>query len=276
MHSTFTLICTLAFAGAPAVDSLCRQMAPAGDKWTRSPDQKRAVLLVHGYYPHFSDKNVPKASLRPWQLADSPLVKELGKNADVFAFGYGQNAPLDTLVKDSKLAANVAELGKLGYSEIVLVGHSAGGLIARQFVEDHPDAGVTKVIQVCAPNAGSPLADLAGARSQRAFLDCLTIDGRKKCLEARAAKRIPAKVQFACLLARADKDADTDGVVPCASQWSTDLQKQGIPVVCVIGVHRATVRDAKLAETLVGLVREPQPRWSAERVEAARKDIFGK
>ena len=154
------LLCTLSFVGPPTVESICPQMAPAKDKWMRTAERTQAVLLIHGFHYHLFDKDVPKAGLRPWQKADSPLVKELGKSADVFAFAYGQNVSLETVIKESKLAASIAELRKLGYKEIVLVGHSAGGLIARQFVEDNPDAGVTKVIQVCASQwrvaAGGP------------------------------------------------------------------------------------------------------------------------
>jgi len=195
MLSTFTLTCTLAFAGGPAIDSICTQVAPANDKWTRSPNQKQAVVLIHGYYVHVFDKSVAKPQLRSWQSANGPLVKEIGKNADVYVFAYGQNAALDAIVKDSKLSANVAELRKLGYSDIVLVGHSAGGLIARHFVEDFPDAGVTKVLQVCSPNGGSPLASLSAAKSQKPFLDCLSTDHRKKCMEQRAGKKIEGKKQ---------------------------------------------------------------------------------
>ena len=42
----------------------------------------------------------------------------------------------------------------------VVVGHSAGGVIARQFVESYPDAGVAKVIAVAAPFAGVELANI--------------------------------------------------------------------------------------------------------------------
>ena len=87
---------------------------------------------------------MPGRSISTWQKADSPLVKELARNADVFAFAYGQN-PLDTILRHSKLGENIAAIRKLGYSEVILVGHSAGGLIARQFVEDNSQAGVTKV-----------------------------------------------------------------------------------------------------------------------------------
>ena len=276
MLVTLTMCWTLTLAGAPVVQSVCQQVAPANDKWTRSENRTRAVVLVHGYYYHLSDRNVAKALHRPWQQPNSPLVKELAKDADVFAFAYGQNATIDAIVKESKLASSVADLRKLGYSDIVLVGHSAGGLIARHFVEDNPDAGVTKVILVCVPNDGSPLASLSGAKSQQVFLECLTPEHRKKCLEERAKKRIPDKVQFACVIACTEKGSETDGVVPCLSQWSGDLRKQGIPAVLVVGGHRDVVREAELAKTVGTLVRDKQERWSDKQVEQARKEIFGK
>ncbi|MBM3993324.1 MAG: hypothetical protein FJ303_04090 [Planctomycetes bacterium] len=274
MLVAWTLV--VAFAGAPAVDSICPQVAPAKDTWARTANRARAVLLIHGFHYHFTDAGVARAALRPWQVKDSPLVKELGKDADVFSLAYGQNVPLDVIVKESKLASSVAELKKLGYSEIVLIGHSAGGLIARQFVEDNPSAGVAKVLQICSPNAGSALAELGGTKSQKPFLRSLTPDFRKKLLEARKDKRIPEKVQFLCVVARTGKGADSDSIVLCESQWTPDLHKQGIPAVGVFGVHREVVRDAKLAVTLAGLVRDSHPRWSAERVEQGKKEILAK
>ena len=277
MFCSQTLFCTLALAGAPKVESLCEQVAPvpADAKWTRSADKTQAVVLIHGFYFHFRDKSVPKASLRPWQNADSTLVKELAKSADVFVFAYGQNGSVDAIVKDSKLAANISELRKLGYKDIVLVGHSAGGLIARQFVEDHPDAGVTKVVQVCTPNGGSPLAGFQAPKSQQAFLACLSENGRQQCLKDRAAKQIPAKIQFVCVVARGDGKTGSDGVVPCVSQWTADLQKQGIPALGMLGDHRAVVRDSKMAQTIAEAVNGAQSRWTAERIEKAKKEIFG-
>jgi pimeloyl-ACP methyl ester carboxylesterase len=276
MLPTVTLFFCLALPGQPAVESVCVQAFPAQKEWTRTPNRTQAVVLIHGFQYHLTNKNVPRAAFRPWQQADSVLVKELGKTADVYTFAYGQNVCVDTIVKESKLAESVATLRKLGYTDIVLIGHSAGGIIARHFVEDNPQAGVTRVIQVCAPNGGSPLASLTAPKTQKPFLECLSTDGRKQCLEARKDKKVPDKVQFVCVIARSEMKATSDGVVPCACQWTADLQKQGIPAVCVVGGHREVVREAKLVETLAGLIREKQDRWDARRVEEAKKQFFGK
>jgi hypothetical protein len=284
MFSALALTLALSVGDPVAVDSICQQVAPprADGKWMRTPNRTQAVLLIRGYQVHLRDASVAKAELRPWQKADSPLVKELAKNADVFVFAYGQNASLDVVVNESKLCGSIGQLRKLGYTDIALVGHSAGGLVARHFVEDHPDAGVTRVVQLAAPNGGSSYADLEVnlklvPKSQKALVECLTVEHRRKCVETfRAGKLVPDKVQFICVVAKDKKNADTDGVVKCDSQWTADLQKQGIPAVCVVSSHAHVVRDEKVAETVAELLRAKQERWPAERVDKAKKEILGK
>ena len=232
--------------------------------------------MIHGFHYQALAIHVPKAELRPWQGADAVLVKELAKNADVYSFGYGQNVPLDAIVRDSKLPPSIAYLRKLGYDDIALVGHSAGGLIARHFVEDFPDAGVTRVAQICAPNGGSPLAKMIVHKNQKPFLECLTEKHRRQCLKERADKTIPESVQFLCVVGKGDGGVKvTDGVVPCACQWTADLQTQGVPAFAVPGGHREIVRDPKFVETITRLLREPQPRWPPDRVDRAKAEIFG-
>jgi pimeloyl-ACP methyl ester carboxylesterase len=277
MLSTLTLLCAISLHGAPTVESICLQVAPMniGEKWKRTPNQMRAVVLVHGFHLRINEKSVPKADLRYWQHAEMALPKELGKHADVFSFAYGQNVALETVLKESQLARNIAQLRKAGYSEIVLIGHSAGGLLARHFVEDHPDAGVTKVLQVCSPNVGSPFAIVPAPKNQRVFLECLTEENCRKRLEARADKMIPKHVEFVCIIGRIGGTADSDGIVRCASQWSSDLQKQGIPVVCISGSHAEMMRDARIAVTFANLLCEKHQRWPVERIEKTKKEVFG-
>jgi pimeloyl-ACP methyl ester carboxylesterase len=278
MLPAITLFCVLTFNGAPTVESVCLQVAPTnrGDKWVRTPGQARAVVLIHGFHLRVTEKSVPKADLRSWQHGDRVLPKELGKHADVFVFAYGQNVALESVLKHSTLAANVAQLRKAGYSDIVLIGHSAGGLLARYFVEDYPDAGVTKVLQVCSPNAGSAFAVVPAPKNQKVFLQCLTEESCRRRLEQRADKVIPKHIDFVCIIGRIGTTGDSDGIVRCASQWSPDLQKQGIPAICIKGTHHEMMRDAKIATKLADLLREKHERWSAPRVEQARKEVFGK
>ena len=278
MPSLLPALCTALFLQAPAVESSFVEVAPVPDngKLVRSDGQKRAVVLIHGFLIHFSAAGVSRPRFRDWQRPRNLLVRGLARDADVFAFSYGQNASLDDIVKSGGLGEAVARLRKLGYKEIVLLGHSAGGLIARQFVEDNPDAGVTKVVQVCVPNGGTPSANVRVHRVQQVFLDCLTEEGRKACLKARAGKRVPGGVEFVCLLGTTDGTSDTDGVVPCLCQWTADLQQQGIPVVPLAVNHRQATRTERGVAALCRLVREKQPRWDRAQVEKVCKELFKK
>src|SRR5438128_1684436 len=158
MTASLVLLWTVVSAAAP-IETRFAQVAPVfrqADSFERSPNRQRAVVLVQGLRLHpFSNKNVAKADWESWQKPGSAVVKTLANEADVFAFAYGQNVAVDRIAETACLQDNVRRLKLLGYSEIVFVGYSAGGVVARQFVEDHPEAGVTKVVQVCAPNGGS-------------------------------------------------------------------------------------------------------------------------
>jgi pimeloyl-ACP methyl ester carboxylesterase len=271
------LACALFAPAAPKVESKFEQVAPApAGEPARTPGRARAVVLIHGYRLHLRDGSVGRAEFRPWQRSGSALVKELAADADVFSFAYGQNACLSDIVEHGRLVEDVARLRKLGYREIVLLGHSAGGLIARQFVEDNPGCGVTKVVQVCSPNGGCLSATLTVPHSQEAFVRCLTTKGREQCLKERAGVTVPAGVQFVCFVGQGVGNVGGDGVVSCRCQWTADLQKQGIPAVALTVGHREAVRSLKSAHVLAELVRKEQPRWRPERVQKARKEILGK
>jgi pimeloyl-ACP methyl ester carboxylesterase len=275
MSSTLPALLALALTAAPTVETRFARVAPPGAEPARSPGQNRAVVLLHGLGMHLiSKENVTKAALRDWQKTDSTWVKRLAQDSDVYAFAYGQNAAADEIAELPDLGDHIAQLRQLGYREIVLVGHSAGAVIARQFVEDNPKAGVTKVIQVCPANGGSGLARVKVVRSnQVGFLESLTKDTRHKALRDRADKVLPDDVEFVCVVGTAAVVGD--GVVLLREQWTTDLQKQGVPVYPLNTTHLSAVRSRRVAELVADLVREPQPRWDAGKVAVARKLLLG-
>jgi pimeloyl-ACP methyl ester carboxylesterase len=277
MTALLALMLSLPAGPAPApavkVDVVFTRVAPAGDKEGRSKDQTRAVVLIHGLslLPILKDR---KLGLRTWQQSDSVLVKQLAPHADVYAFAYSQTTAVDQIPEGGKLLGHVEALKKLGYKEIVLIGHSAGGLVARHFVEDHPDAGVTKVIQVCAPNAGCGLAAIKAVKeAQIAYLSSLSKTARAVALQKRKGVSIPQDVEFACVVG--SLRLGSDGVVAYSSQWSEDLQKQGIPAHVLKTAHWNAVKTKEGAEFVAKLVREAQPRWKAEQVSEAKKKTFG-
>jgi pimeloyl-ACP methyl ester carboxylesterase len=253
--------------GAP-VDAKFVQVAPAPQTATafvRSREQNRAVVLIHGYSPQPSHR--AKATFHSYQYPGSPLVKSLAQVSDVFAFAYAQTVPVDDIASSPSLHQGLASLRQLGYAEIVLVGFSAGGLVARQLVEDTPTAGVTKVIQVCAPNTGTTWS----AVTVSAFAQSLSHHARARRLQAHPGMKIPDAVQFVCIVGNGLVEGD--GVVSTWSQWPDDLQKQGIPVHLIHADHLHAARSRAGVEMITQLVEDSQPRWSAFDVAIARKRL---
>lgn len=252
------------------LDVKFEQVAPAptaAANLARTPDQRRAVVLVHGL--RWRDGLAShKANLEPWQRAGSTLVKTLQNDADVFALAYGQNVAVDRVAELGALPGHLRRVRQLGYQEVVLVGHSAGGLIVRQLVEDHADAGVTKAIQVSAPNGGSDL----GKGLPQPFVASLAKQERQACLLRRADRKIPADVEFACVVSGS---FGTDLLVLCSCQWTEDLQQQGIPAYALHKNHHNAIASQAGADLLAQLVREKQPRWDPARVAAEKTRILG-
>jgi pimeloyl-ACP methyl ester carboxylesterase len=271
----------VALFGVPApespVEARFLQVAPVVRETTavlRSSSQDRAVVLIHGLYLNlFKKEGAAHAVMRDWQLPGGALVRRLGREADIFAFSYGQTATADEVAESPQLTAAVGRLRSLGYKEVVLVGYSAGGVIARNFVEDQPAAGVTKVIQVCTPNAGSGWATVRAVRaSQLEFLESLTKGFRRRTLRDRGDRRIPSGVEFACIVGVGALKGD--GLVANQSQWSEDLQRQGVPAYPIGTTHWHVMHSAKAVELIAELVRTPQRRWELSQVERARKVLW--
>ncbi len=255
----------------------------------RTEGRTRAVVLLHGFKLHpFSDEHVCKPEWHIWQRPVGDLAKTLGRDADVFGFAYGQNAPVEQIASGLALAGYIRQLKALGYNEIVLIGHSTGGVIAREFVEDNPQSGVTRVIQVCSPNAGSSLArtSFAVRKIQEPLLLSLSCEARQQCLRERADRKIPASVEFVCVVGRlpveasvqvgdeAAKELIGDGVVTAESQWSEDLRRQGIPAVVLPMGHNSVLRTEAGIAKVAELVREKQPRWTPEKVAEQKLRIL--
>jgi hypothetical protein len=239
----------------------------------RTQGQTRAVLLIHGFKVHGpASKTVAEPIFHSWQQPGSTLVTTLGKDSDVFAFSYGQNVKLDAVSQSPALATAVRKLKGLGYSDIVLMGHSAGGIIARHLVEDQPNLGVTKVIQVCSPNGGAGMAALSVCREQEPFARSLSKEERKKCVNARAGIAIPPHIDFVCVVAALTNLGD--GLVSCREQWTEDLQRQGIPALRLSSSHWTIVRSESNAQKLAELIRRPPARLSPEQVQALKKTVL--
>lgn len=276
LASCLTLTPPSAVPAGP-VDTLFIQAYPpplSPMRFERSRGQTRAIVLLHGLKLHLLRENVAQAQFRDWQLPGSKLVEVLAAEGDVYAFAYSQNAPVDTVADAPALHAGLRRLRAAGYAEIVLLGHSAGGLIARRLVEDYPTSGVTKVIQVCTPNGGCSLAKLDWlCHAQRAFVESLGKSARRLSLRARGCRAIPPTVQFVCVVGTTNGFGDL--VVSDAAQWPKDLRDQGIPAVRFWTGHFWVTRNRADARKLAELVRSDHPRWDTARVAALKKTILG-
>ena len=270
------LLALAMFSPEPAVETKCVQVAPRISSGLRRSDGvSRAVVLLHGLRPHpISDTNVWEPGLSGWEEPFSPLVKALAADSDVFSLGYAQNVSVDDVARARGLARHVADLRAAGYVEVVLVGYSAGALVARYYVENTGGGGVTKVIQVCPPNGGSGWTRLAtGVRkSQEAFIRSLSKESRQAVMQARADLTIPDHVEFVCVVGSFGRGGD--GLVRHDCQWPADLQRQGIPVVPLSVGHVTAMWSRPVAQAIVQLVRSSQPRWTAAQVAAARMRIL--
>jgi pimeloyl-ACP methyl ester carboxylesterase len=232
------------------------------------------VVLLHGLKIHpFNPLGSTRAELSAWQKPGGYLVEALAANADVYSFAYAQHVPLDE-VAEYGLPPSIKQLRAAGYREIILIGHSAGGLIARQLVEDQPDAGITKVIQVCAPNGGTSWArlNLAVRQRQEQFLAGLTREARLNASQDRADKQIPPTIEFVCVVGLLGRIRSV-GMIAGTSQWTEDLQKQGVPVVAMPATHLTVMLQPSVADELARLAREPQPRWTPKDVDSARRRL---
>jgi hypothetical protein len=301
---TVLVLAGLGQAEPAQIDIKFAQVAPVfrdAEPFQPSANQHRAVVLLQGLRPHpFSSRNIARAHWYGWQRPDSVLVNALAEEADVFALAYSQNDAVERIAESPRLHENIRLLKKTGYREIVLIGHSAGGLLARHLVEDYPELGVTKVVQVCSPNGGATWANARfGVREeQETFLGALTKNHRKNWLAQRAGKKIADDVEFVCVVGqvklpeavsvsaplgdegsvritvRLDRFRG-DGIVSAASQWPQDLRDQGIPALRLHTTHFTVMQSKSTAACLQELVRDKQTRWDAGQILEVERIVFG-
>src|SRR5438270_630320 len=113
MLATASLVCVCLFPCDVSVKTRFEQTQPAASTALaieRSQGQTRAVVLIHGFQAGSRAVQAAEATFQTWQTPGSPLVRRLARDADVFAFAYGQNAALDELAELAALAQSVKRL----------------------------------------------------------------------------------------------------------------------------------------------------------------------
>ncbi len=282
MHTAFVAIAfTAALAPSVNLPTLFWGIDPAvlvveGDTRLKAKHD-RAVVLLHGLLPRLLHPDrAEKPEAHEWQVKGGRLVKALADDADVYGFSYAQTRSVDEVAYSSGLREGVAAIQAAGYKEVVLVGHSAGGLVARRFVETFPDAGVTKVVAVGAPFAGSGWAKLPGftlPKTQVAFIHSLSPEVREAMAKDRTAK-LPAGVEFGCVLCKVNR-GDGDTVVSLRSQWPDDLQAQGVSVVLAACGHLEAMTCEQVTKEVLKLVGGRIVKWDDDQMTQARRYLFG-
>ncbi len=248
----------------PSVDILFQQVHPAAsDTPVRSDEVRQAIVLVHGYFPAYSYASAHNARLHGWQKPGSKLVESLGAHGDVYSVGYGQDAPVGEIARQAELGHAIEALDAAGYDEVTLVGHSAGGLLARIFVEEHPTSGVDRVVQVCPANGGAGLSTFyrVNLQPQEAFVASMT------WAERASSKAFPGDVELVSVVC--EGGGIGDGVLSDTAQWPPDLRAQGVPMVRLASSHFTPIRSSGGITLITELATTSSPRWTQEEVEAA-------
>ncbi len=235
------------------------------------PGTRNAVVLVHGLRAStVLDQHAHELWPHDWQRPESTLVQALAADADVYAVTYTQDAAVHDIARSAVFLEAMGGLPMGAYDDVVLVGHSAGGLLSRWFVEDHPDSGITGVIQLCTPNNGSEWARLyeLGRLSHEIFIASLS---DRNVSDGREGKRVPEGVDF--LVAICDGAALGDGVVTDQAQWPETLRRQGIAAVQVPALHFTATRGRLMAARISAWVRDEHPRLTPEEVDALADQV---
>ncbi len=230
----------------------------------------KAVLLIPGLKIHpVRPALATQPELHKWQLPNSELVRALASDFDVFALGYAQTAPVDVVARSPALHAQVQLLKDAGYREIVLIGHSAGGVVARLYAATYPKSGVTKVITTAAPHAGALIARIPVGypKIQAPFVQSLTPEARRRC--AQPVDSDPQQpLEMVCVVARLPR-LFSDGLVELESQWPEECRAAGVPVVVVEVSHFEVLLHPASVRKVAQLTREKLRRWTPEEVEQA-------
>lgn len=215
----------------------------------KNPIQKNsqhAIVLIHGFNTnHIHNSEKYDELLRDsWQNRDSKIVQRVASYGDVFSIVYTQNRFVDHIADFGRFHTLMRRLRDAGYKNITIIGSSAGGVIGRLFVENFPESKISRIIQVAAPNRGTPAANLGNIgggiglidnEDFLEFLESLEPGTRKEISRSRQDKKIPDDVEFVSLIGTAI--AGGDGVIGYQSAWPASIRDQGLPGVSAAAVH---------------------------------------
>jgi pimeloyl-ACP methyl ester carboxylesterase len=202
-------------------------------------DPKRIpVLFVHGMagHPREFETLVKCLEGTPYQ----PWVAQYASGWRLPPITRGLSYVLTTLHR------------KHGFSQLYLVAHSMGGLLARGMLREHvghtETPFITKFVTLCSPLGGMPSADkgveLAPAVVP-AWRDIGPSSGYVRQLFDQA---LPPTIEYSLFFAY-DDDA-TDGVVSLSSQLRREAQREAIHMQGFETTHVGVLREAEVCRAL--------------------------
>ena len=277
MSFAYPLLSLLAIA-APPRETAFLQVAPTQRDLSiivRSPNQERAVVLIHGLRLHpFSGAKAAKAIPHGWQESNSLLVRGLGRESDVFVFAYGYDGTADEVSTVPMLRAGVARLRGSGLSERC-AGRSQCRRADRQGIrggrsgfwcdEGHPGLRAERRLG---------LGFLGPDTTERNLFPRFT-DEIDAPTGPQGSERPPHPGQRRVCLYRRQRAAGRRRRGGHALPVDRGhLQRQGIPAYVLGTTHWQVVRTRAGADLIAELIRTPQPRWDERHVAVLRKVIF--
>jgi triacylglycerol esterase/lipase EstA (alpha/beta hydrolase family) len=181
------------------VTALVVAMTSRGDGTARAVPQNLPgpVLLVPGYGGSTSGLTVLAARLR-----------EQGKDAEVVSLPG--NAQGDLAAQAQALAGTARQvLARTGAASVDVVGYSAGGVVARLWLEQaHGSAPVRRVVTLGSPQHGTELASLGALLAGQCPVACRQLDPASDLLarlNAGSGSEVPDGPAFVSLWTRSDE-----------------------------------------------------------------------
>jgi len=140
--------------------------------------QADTVLLLHGYLASGNEWHragiVEKLDHNGWLYAGKLQIKNNVVNGATNNLSNTRRTYASSLTSQQSISAQTEQLERyiefirrqhVG-EQIILVGHSAGGIVARLFMVEHPNTDLIALITIASPHLGTEKAELAQSVSE--------------------------------------------------------------------------------------------------------------
>ena len=173
----------------------------------------------------------------------------------VWAYYYPTGLPMD--VSAAWLNSIVSALhARYGFQQLVVAGHSMGGLVARRFIALNSQDYVKLLVTFATPWDGVPFARLGASLGVYAIPSWRDLVPGSAFLSAVQSERLPAAVQHHLFFGyREDGDAyDGDGVVTVSSQREPAIEAAAAQVHGFRTDHSGILDDAAVFKRFAALL----------------------